>query len=200
MFINWNPKLHFDPNSLNLEDGLADLPSEAKSLHGALNVFEQGYLPLLGSALGSSDTGQQDVATDTSKFVEAMARFGASGPAFDTSMFTGSHNEPGQQAMLAVHGHHGSLDLGDIAFGNGEKKETIKELQLVRVCRGISPQGDAFTDVKGSWIVPSVSGNTNQTAYSVTWIGIDGYSSNTVEQIGTEQDWINGSAGLLCLV
>ena len=119
-----------------------------------------------------------------------MARFG--GPAFDTSMFTDSHNEPGQQAMLAVHGHHGSLDLGDIAFGNGEKKETIKEDFNWSGYAVQSPQGP-FTDVKGSWIVPSVS-QTNQTAYSVTWIGIDGYpiGNNTVEQIGTEQDWING--------
>ena len=55
-----------------------------------------------------------------------------------------------------------------------------------------SPQEYAFTDVTGSWIVPSVS--SSQTAYSSTWIGLDGDSSNTVEQIGTEQDYINGKA------
>jgi hypothetical protein len=30
--------------------------------------------------------------------------------------------------------------------------------------------------------------------YSSAWVGIDGYSDNTVEQIGTEQDWIWGRA------
>jgi peptidase A4-like protein len=25
------------------------------------------------------------------------------------------------------------------------------------------------------------------------WVGIDGYSDGTVEQVGTEQDWANGS-------
>ena len=38
--------------------------------------------------------------------------------------------------------------------------------------------------------MPSVS----STGYSSTWIGLDGDSSNTVEQIGTEQDYINGKA------
>lgn len=54
----------------------------------------------------------------------------------------------------------------------------------------LTPQNYAVSDVKGQWTVPSVTGTTN--AYSSTWIGIDGYSDNTVEQIGTEQDWING--------
>ena len=65
-----------------------------------------------------------------------------------------------------------------------------------------SPQEYAFTDVTGSWIVPSVS--SSQTAYSSTWIGLDGDSSNTVEQIGTEQDYINGKAatmpGMKCIL
>jgi hypothetical protein len=43
------------------------------------------------------------------------------------------------------------------------------------------------TDVKGSWIVPTVKTKAaNQ--YSANWIGIDGYNSNTVEQIGTDSD------------
>jgi hypothetical protein len=54
-----------------------------------------------------------------------------------------------------------------------------------------SPQAQAVDAVSGSWIVPSVTGSS--TTYSSAWVGIDGYSSSTVEQIGTEQDWINGS-------
>lgn len=48
------------------------------------------------------------------------------------------------------------------------------------------------TAVTGSWTVPHLTA-TPDDAYSSIWVGIDGYSSNTVEQIGTEQDWINGS-------
>lgn len=43
-----------------------------------------------------------------------------------------------------------------------------------------------MTDVKGTWQVPFVTGNSN--AWSSAWVGIDGYSSATVEQIGTDQD------------
>lgn len=54
-----------------------------------------------------------------------------------------------------------------------------------------SPQSNAVSDVKGSWTIPTVTGTSN--TWSSTWIGIDGYSDGTVEQIGTEQDWYNGA-------
>jgi len=51
-----------------------------------------------------------------------------------------------------------------------------------------SPQNDAVTDVKGSWTVPAVNCASAPNSYSSFWIGIDGYSSGTVEQIGTDSD------------
>jgi Peptidase A4 family len=54
------------------------------------------------------------------------------------------------------------------------------------------PNG-SVSDVKASWIVPEIVDKcpaTNQ--YASFWVGIDGYSSNTVEQIGTESDCQNG--------
>jgi hypothetical protein len=56
------------------------------------------------------------------------------------------------------------------------------------------PQNGAVSDVKGSWIVPAVDCKTTPNAYSSFWIGIDGYSSNTVEQIGTDSDCSSGKA------
>lgn len=56
------------------------------------------------------------------------------------------------------------------------------------------PQSGAVTAVSGSWTVPAVPGTGTGTAYSSIWVGIDGYSSNTVEQIGTDSDIINGKA------
>ena len=59
----------------------------------------------------------------------------------------------------------------------------------------------SVTDVKGSWIVPAIQGScpagskkqpNNQ--YSSFWVGIDGYTSNTVEQTGTDSDCQNGKA------
>lgn len=56
-----------------------------------------------------------------------------------------------------------------------------------------TPQNYAVSDVKGQWLVPSVTCGPSNT-YSASWLGIDGYSDNSVEQIGTEQDCINGKA------
>lgn len=50
-----------------------------------------------------------------------------------------------------------------------------------------SPQSNAVTDVIGSWTVPAVSSGVKNT-YSSFWVGIDGYSDGTVEQIGTDSD------------
>ena len=47
--------------------------------------------------------------------------------------------------------------------------------------------------VYGSWIVPTVSGSSSGKTYSAVWVGIDGSSDSTVEQIGTEQDVVNGT-------
>src|SRR5215467_6034836 len=54
----------------------------------------------------------------------------------------------------------------------------------------------AVTAVKGSWVVPAVqpgsclSGTTNE--YASFWVGMDGFTSNTVEQTGTDSDCQNG--------
>ena len=45
----------------------------------------------------------------------------------------------------------------------------------------------AVSQVHGSWFVPTVTCNGG-TENSSVWLGIDGYNSNTVEQLGTEQD------------
>src|SRR6266540_1129971 len=50
------------------------------------------------------------------------------------------------------------------------------------------PSG-SVSNAKGSWTVPAIQGScpsTNQ--YSSFWVGIDGYSSGTVEQTGTDSD------------
>lgn len=47
-------------------------------------------------------------------------------------------------------------------------------------------------DVSGSWTVPSVTCNS-VTEYSSFWVGIDGFNSNTVEQIGVDADCHSGS-------
>lgn len=55
-----------------------------------------------------------------------------------------------------------------------------------------SPQPKSVMSASGSWIVPAVNSSQSNKTYSSIWVGIDGYVSGSVEQIGTEQDWDNG--------
>jgi hypothetical protein len=58
---------------------------------------------------------------------------------------------------------------------------------------GYAVTGGKFTSVSASWVQPAVKA-TSQDAYSSFWVGIDGDGSNSVEQLGTEVDYINGQA------
>ncbi len=53
------------------------------------------------------------------------------------------------------------------------------------------PATGSVSQVAGNWTVPTLS-SSNGNTYSSLWVGIDGYASNTVEQLGTEHDWSNG--------
>ena len=53
------------------------------------------------------------------------------------------------------------------------------------------PKSGFITAVVGTWKVPSVTCGVSYT-YSSIWVGIDGFSDGTVEQLGTEQDCHNG--------
>lgn len=52
----------------------------------------------------------------------------------------------------------------------------------------------SVTKVVGSWTVPAVDCMTTPNSEASFWLGIDGYDSNTVEQIGTDSDCTNGAA------
>jgi hypothetical protein len=58
---------------------------------------------------------------------------------------------------------------------------------------GYAVTGSSFTSAKGSWTVPSVNCTKTPNTYSSFWVGIDGWTSSTVEQTGTDSD-CNGSS------
>jgi hypothetical protein len=53
---------------------------------------------------------------------------------------------------------------------------------------GYAVTGKDFTQVQGSWIVTAVDCTKTPNTDSSEWVGIDGWTSNTVEQIGTDAD------------
>jgi hypothetical protein len=58
---------------------------------------------------------------------------------------------------------------------------------------GYAVTGSKFTQAKGSWTVPTVNCNKTPNAYASFSVGIDGFSSATVEQTGTDSD-CNGNS------
>jgi hypothetical protein len=59
---------------------------------------------------------------------------------------------------------------------------------------GYADTGSGFSQAAGSWTEPSASCSRNTTSYAAFWVGIDGYSSSTVEQDGTIIECLRGRA------
>lgn len=53
---------------------------------------------------------------------------------------------------------------------------------------GYAVTGTSFTKALGSWTIPSVNCSKTPNTYSSFWVGIDGWTSSTVEQTGTDSD------------
>lgn len=53
---------------------------------------------------------------------------------------------------------------------------------------GYAVTGSSFTHVRGTWTVPMVDCGLTPNTYSSFWLGLDGLTSTTVEQIGTDSD------------
>lgn len=45
-----------------------------------------------------------------------------------------------------------------------------------------------FTEVTGTWVEPAATCSALQSTYSSFWVGLDGYNSSSVEQLGTDAD------------
>jgi len=58
---------------------------------------------------------------------------------------------------------------------------------------GYAVTGDNFKSVQGSWIVAAVDCTKTPKTFSSEWVGIDGWTSLTVEQIGTDADCLGST-------
>jgi hypothetical protein len=75
--------------------------------------------------------------------------------------------------------------------GNWSGFELDRSLRFI----SLRPPNVSFSDpydwVTGEWIVPAVTGESNKTAYSAYWVGLDGDGLTDLVQAGTEQDVTN---------
>lgn len=98
----------------------------------------------------------------------ALAQVGAVSPLTRTTEAW----SPRQHAPMRFHGVHpdGSLESENWS--------------------GYAVTGTGFKKAIGSWTAPSVDCTKTPNTYSAFWVGIDGFSDETVEQTGTEADCV----------
>jgi hypothetical protein len=58
---------------------------------------------------------------------------------------------------------------------------------------GYAVDGSSATNVVGTWTQPTAKCAAGENSWSSPWVGIDGDTSSTVEQTGTDSDCVNGS-------
>lgn len=83
---------------------------------------------------------------------------------------------PRQHAPRRVLGRHPERVIGNVTVSESTNWS------------GYAVTGSGFTQAKGSWIVPAVNCTATPNTYSSYWVGIDGWTSSTVEQTGTDSD------------
>ena len=59
---------------------------------------------------------------------------------------------------------------------------------------GYAVTGGRYTSVSASWVQPAVNCSVTPTGWSSFWVGLDGDTTNTVEQTGSEADCSSGRA------
>jgi hypothetical protein len=58
---------------------------------------------------------------------------------------------------------------------------------------GYTVDGTGATQVVGTWTEPKVTCGVGESSWSSPWVGIDGDTSKTVEQTGSDSDCVNGT-------
>jgi hypothetical protein len=104
-----------------------------------------------------------------------------------TYSFTSTTSENGDQFYAVFTNSQGSAQTNTVAL-------TVSA-SLVESSNwsGYADLNQTYDAVSASWKVPTVTCSGSSSSYSAEWIGIDGYSSNTVEQDGSEADCLSGS-------
>ncbi|MEY9849064.1 G1 family glutamic endopeptidase [Streptacidiphilus sp. MAP5-3] len=90
--------------------------------------------------------------------------------------------------MHHVSGQHGSVPFF-VSHGGGVKHATSTSDNW----SGYAATGSTYNSVSTTFVQPSVDCSQGD-GYSSFWVGLDGYSSSSVEQTGTEADCSGGQA------
>ena len=127
----------------------------------------------------------------------AIALALALGPAAGASTARPATASPSAQAAATARTALQHLSIGEHSADHRVSGPARKVSGLTQVessnWSGYADTGSGFSKVTGSWTEPSVS-CTRTTSLAAFWVGIDGYSSDSVEQDGTLAECYDGTA------
>jgi len=113
---------------------------------------------------------------------------------------TASHVSPRARALAAAIAELKQLKVGDHAtnhaVGHGVKVNGLTQVQSLNWAgyADDNTAGNTYSTVTGNWSEPAVTCPRHGTQDAVFWVGIDGFTSGTVEQDGTLAECNQGSA------
>jgi hypothetical protein len=81
----------------------------------------------------------------------------------------------------------------DHAVGRAHRINGLTQVQSTN-WSGYADTSSTFSTVTGNWTEPSVNCSGGRTTYAAFWVGIDGFTSGSVEQDGTLAECSGGSA------
>jgi Peptidase A4 family len=128
----------------------------------------------------------------------ALALVIAVAPAAGAS--TASHASPRARALAAAMAELKQLKVGqhatDHAVGHAVKVQGLTQVQSTNWSgyADDNTAGNTYSTATGNWTEPAVSCPRHGTQDAVFWVGIDGFTSGTVEQDGTLAECNHGSA------
>ncbi len=117
----------------------------------------------------------------------------------------------GASPAVAASGHGQSAASTKAAQARRFAIKALEGHQLVRHARGVkgaptqkasynwsgyaddNSGGNTYTAVKGTWVEPTVTCNSNEDQIAAFWVGLDGWTSSTVEQDGTLTECYQGT-------
>jgi Peptidase A4 family len=155
-----------------------------KSLLARVGVALLGasLILLLGSSVPrSADSSGR--ATDPAVVAQAHAAFIKYMSAHATAVTSGSWVSPG-----AVHGSAAKVANGSVT--------SLPTVNWSGYADAESSSSQTFTDVSGDWVMPGVTCPTrpyqNSDVFLANWVGLDGVTDQTVEQLGTAAQCFEG--------
>lgn len=133
----------------------------------------------------------------------ALAAFAGSGPAAVAAAATTRPAASTAHASTASHvtiTHGPAVRNGGVGIGLAKPGGTpassgggISRQSTSTNWSGYAADSGTYTSVSASWVQPTGHCSGENGDYSSFWVGLDGYSSGSVEQTGTDTDCIDGS-------